>query len=103
MSTLYVVALLVLLTQFVVHFWRKKKLSGEAKTMYNHAMMVGNLLVLYVLLHSYMKTKKVCFILPMITYLAIYLIHGHNTQDTGEAWSLAGGIAVGALSCSIKL
>lgn len=103
MSALLVIAILVLLIQIVAHFWRKGKLSGQVKSWYNHAMLVGNLIVLYVLLHSYMKTKRVAFILPIITYLAVYLIHGHDATNTGEAWNLAGGIALGALSSGIRL
>jgi hypothetical protein len=103
MSTLLVVAISVLLVQIIAHFWRKGKLSGEAKTLYNHAMLVGNLIVLFVLLQTYMKTKRVAYILPVVTYLAVYLVHGHDAPNTGEAWNLAGGIALGALASGVKL
>lgn len=103
MSAILHVALLVLVIQFVVHFWRKGKLTGRERSLYNHSMLIGNLLVLYVLAQMFMKTKKVAYVLPVVAYLAIYLIHGHDVPNTGEAWMLAGGLAFGVLSTGVKL
>lgn len=103
MSPLLLVSLLVLLVQFIVHFWRKGKLTGRERSLYNHTMLVGNFVVMYALVHMFLKTKKVAYLLPVAAYLAVYLIHGHDVPNTGEAWTLSGGIAFGVLSTAVKM
>jgi len=103
MSPLLLVSLIVLIIQFIVHFWRKGKLTGRERSLYNHAMLVGNFIVMYVLVHMFLKTKKLAYVLPIVAYLAVYLIHGHDVPNTGEAWTLSGGIAFGVLSSGLRV
>lgn len=104
MSAMLVLATLVLFLQITVHFWRKEKLSGRAKNLYNHAMMAGNAIVLFALLSSYLKTKRVVFMIPVVAYAIAYFVNGHNNdRDTGEVWTLVGGLTLGVLSSGLNL